>query len=413
MALCRCFLCQRMCAVAAVTALTSFGIREHALQMLLQKFGNRSVPHLCGVCGRLLRRALQACVQVCNRPIAIHMLSSARAFAARDLGQHFSSVHSGVIFQKTCRWEPLLGRTAQKARNAVGRASPKRKLHALYRHYHVPTGRTKRIKRSKQTINTFEELMGQYSRFARPFVNLMLASSDCAPEVKARATQHLSQHWSTSYGGGRVINGLLFRGAHVVPESINDCWKKQSLSSFYRTTRANEVYGCILWGSDFGREILATSRLARNRGMADADASWWQQHQHLYDTPAAQLQRFLFKLCELRKVNVQGRSLWYGIWSEVGARLQWKQQYPNHVDAFWPGPNRRGQMQLPTFATVAWNAAGVQEAMACRREILVSLGLCPDAPLKHVPSELQDSFVEVVCLVNQGQLVFLFMSPQE
>ena len=86
------------------------------------------------------------------------------------------------------------------------------------------------------------------------------------------------------------------------------------LVSQYTSARANEDFGCLLRFSAFGHATLQTSSQPPQSSdedwiSVDPDASLWRSICENFQSDAANLQRFLFKLYELRKVNIGKRAL--------------------------------------------------------------------------------------------------------
>ena len=103
-----------------------------------------------------------------------------------------------------------------------------------------------------------------------------------------RAELLLRTSWSTARGGGKVINALLFNGERIVPESAVDMRRNAWDQCYYRSCRANEVFACILHHSEFGDRLLQI-------GCEHIPAQMRR--------PIVNLQRFCYKICELRKAN--------------------------------------------------------------------------------------------------------------
>ncbi|CAE7629923.1 hypothetical protein AK812_SmicGene26126 [Symbiodinium microadriaticum] len=404
---CSCFLCRKLCTASG--KLTDFAIDAAALSLLLTRFGMRGVPLLCLTCCKILRLALCKLDGIMESEVAQQMVLTAQAFANRDLWMGFPSVlgrvHSSLLFCTTCKWEPVLGRVAQRARRAVRKAAADSKLQALADTYKVTTrarkGRCKkkrnvgpkkkkkkftRAPKNKRTQTTksitttaprnLQAVLTNVTVFAAPFFKLMVQGLDFDNDTRATAMHSLSSRGSTAHGGGRVINAVLFGGARLVAESSSDIFgpADNMFGSHYTSCIANEVFGCILCFSKFGEAILETSRTPPQTRdddfiVTDPDARFWKDAQAHFEVDAAKLQRFVFKLCELRKANMGTRRIYRDEWKSLGKRVAWLDQNPNHIAPFW---GNHVAAPLPQFAKVAWKARGVETAVKIRKEALAT-----------------------------------------
>ena len=362
---CSCFLCRKLCTASG--KLTDFAIDAVALSLLVARFAKRGVPLLCLTCCKILRLALSNLDGIMESEVAQRMVLTAQAFANRDLWIGFPSVlgreHSSLLFCRICKWELVLGRIAQRARRAVRKAAADSKLQALADKYKVTTrtsqGRSKKkrrvgLKKKKRVpkgirtqakpISTtapcnLEAVLTNVTAFAAPFFMLMAQGLDFDNDMNAIA---LSSRWSTAHGGGRVINAVLFGGARLVAESSSDIFGSPDnmFGSHYTSCTANEVFGCILCFSKFGKAILEASLTPPQTRdddfiATDPDAWCWQNAKGHFEVDAAKLQRLLFKLCELRQANMGTRRIYRDEWKFLNKRAAWLDQNPNHVAPFW------------------------------------------------------------------------------
>ncbi|CAE7669997.1 unnamed protein product [Symbiodinium sp. CCMP2456] len=377
---CRCFLCRKLATARSV--LTDFTINAVALDLLLARFGKSGLPQLCFTCSNIFRAALSKLDSVMESPLAQHMVLTAQAFANRDLWRGIPDVggrqHTGLLFSSTCKWEPVLGRTARTARRAVHKVVPNQKFQALSDNYKVATKANKRKGKKTSTTTTpvcsLEALISTTTAFAAPFFELMVQALEFDSATKSNAVGLLSANWATAHGGGRVINGVLFGGAHIVAEDISDLRRSNDkiLGSHYASARANEVFGCLLCFSCFGDAILQTSCQPPQSSdkdfiLVDPDASFWRSMRHNFQSDPARLQRFLFKLCELRKASMGTRKNFRADWQCPQKRARWLAQNTEHICPCW---KRSSDEHLPPFATVDWKTGGVETAMQIREEAL-------------------------------------------
>ena len=278
--------------------------------------------------------------------------------------------------QRTSRWEPWCGTTAQATETAVAECTgqPEKQLHRIYKRYRVnlPGSHEKSrvaqpVRQSKQRrISTmrpannslsaaapasndsmslgFTESKASAAQPGPPRVTTTTGPSVAQPGP-SRTLQHLCTNhqitafqrpfyllmimkllpvqwgdhaelllrtsWSTAWGGGKVINALLFNGERIVPERAVDMRRTAWDQCFYQSCRANEVFACILHHSEFGERLLQI-------GCEHIPAEMRR--------PIVNLQRFCYKICELRKGNQSRRSQYYRFFDTVPARQKWLQR---------------------------------------------------------------------------------------
>ena len=147
----------------------------------------------------------------------------------------------------------------------------------------------------------------EITAFQRPFYLLMIMKL-LPVQWGDHAELLLRTSWSTAWGGGKVINALLFNGERIVPESAVDMRRNAWDQCYYQSCRANEVFACILHHSEFGDRLLQI-------GCEHLPAQMRR--------PTVNLQRFCYKICELRKGNQSRRSLYYRLFDTVPARREW------------------------------------------------------------------------------------------
>ena len=243
--------------------------------------------------------------------------------------------------QRTCRWEPWSSTSAQATATAVAKfdGHPQEQLRCIIEKYRValPDEKSKRSRvvqpRTYKTRTKHSDLPGKLlgdlaakhhiTAYKRPFY-LMMAMNLLPPEWGDQAELLLRKSWSTSWGGGKILNALLFNGERILPESGNDMRRQAGNGCYYHHCKANQIYACILQQSDFGEALLSIG------GERVPD--------HLR-RPIVDLQRFFYKLCELRKVNQLRRCVYFRTFTTADARQRWLQRHRDSgnivVTALW------------------------------------------------------------------------------
>ena len=130
-----------------------------------------------------------------------------------------------------------------------------------------------------------------------------------------RHAEHvLRRSWSTAWGGGKILNALLFEGERIVPEDVADMRKEACNESYYKSCKANELFAAMLLHSSFGDALLQIG----NENLCSE-----------LQKPTVRLQRFFHKLCELRKVKTSRRGVCYKTFKTLEARKEWLQKHHN------------------------------------------------------------------------------------
>ena len=179
--------------------------------------------------------------------------------------------------------------------------------------------------RNGQTLHDYLSEL-ETPAFMKPFYCIVLLTIKLCSARHDEAIELLRGCWNTSYGGGRVINGLLFGGRHIVCQSMTDIrsGKKPRASTPKLTSlKANAILGYMLMGSEFGRRLMSSSSLKKRCVLA-------RQSETLH------VQRFLYKLCEIRKTNVSCRRRWHRLWKDARVRnAHLKKQRGKRAGPWW------------------------------------------------------------------------------
>ena len=265
------------------------------------------MPLICSACQLFISTAMRNAAQASASEVGQKLLHCAEAFAARDYqGRPVDSLgqwHQGVAMQRTCRWEPWCGTTAQATDTAVAECTgqPDKQLHPIFETYRVTLPGSRKEAGAAQPgpprvtamvpgayvvqpgpsasapvpaevddtttagpsvaqpgpSRTLQHLCTKYqiTAFQRPFYLLMIMKL-LPVQWGHHAELLLRTSWSTAWGGGKVINALLFNGERIVPESAVDMRRTASDQCYYQSCRANEVFACILLHSEFGDRLL-------------------------------------------------------------------------------------------------------------------------------------------------------------
>ena len=211
---------------------------------------------MCSACDVFITTAVKNASLAFNSDIGQQLLRSAEAFANRDYqNQPIDSLgrwHQGVATQRTSRWEPWNGNAAQTAHDAVCQhvGQPLKQAKQLFHNYRdtppedvtidssaaqLAVDKRKRLrlahprKRRIATehnfapMNVLKRLHKEHNTTTvrRPFC--LLLNMKLLPADWGYAAEHLlRQYWTTAWGGGNIINTLLFDGEHIVPETQMD-----------------------------------------------------------------------------------------------------------------------------------------------------------------------------------------------
>ena len=101
------------------------------------------MPLICPACEVFISTATRNTARACASEVGQKLLRCAEAFAGRDYqGRPVDSLgkwHQGVAMQRTRRWEPWCGTTAQATETAVAEytGQPEKQLHQIYERYCV------------------------------------------------------------------------------------------------------------------------------------------------------------------------------------------------------------------------------------------------------------------------------------
>ena len=323
----KCWLCASTHSIDELRTLQTCHLPAPVLQCLVDRYSRTAMPLICSACQLFISTAMRNAAQASASEVGQKLLHCAEAFAARDYqGRPVDSLgqwHQGVAMQRTCRWEPWCGTTAQATETAVAEftGQPEEQLHRIFATYRVALTGTRTStpdpaahinhepQRNAGPSRTLQHLCATYqiTAFSRPFYLLMIMKL-----LPVRWGEHaelvLRRSWRTAGGGGKVINALLFNGERIVPESALDARRNARDQCYYQSCKANEVFACILLHSEFGDRLLQI-------GCENIPPEMQR--------PIFQLQRFCYKLCELRKGNQSRRYVYYKLFHTLLARQKW------------------------------------------------------------------------------------------
>ena len=119
----KCWLCASTKSIDALHTLQTLDLPAPVLQCLVERYSTMAMPLICSPCGVFISTATRNAARACASEVGQKLLRSAEAFAARDYqGRPVDSLgqwHQGIAMQRTSRWEPWCGRTAEETENAV------------------------------------------------------------------------------------------------------------------------------------------------------------------------------------------------------------------------------------------------------------------------------------------------------
>ena len=340
-----CWLCGTQDSMETMKPMGSNNMPEPVLRCIVERYCNNMVPLICCVCDVFIATAVKNAAESFASDIGQKLLRCAEAFASRDdLGEPIDSFghwHQSVAMQRTCRWEPWSSTSAQATATAVAKfdGHPQKQVRRIFEKYRLvlPDDKSKRsrvVQPRTHKIRTEhndspEKILNQLAAkhhitaYKRPFY-LMMAMNLLPLEWVDQAELLLRKSWSTSWGGGKILNALLFNGERIVPESGNDMRGQAGNGCYYHHCKANQLYACILQQSDFGEALLSIG------GERVPD--------HL-QRPIVDLQRFCYKLGELRKVNQSRRCVYFRTFITADMRRRWLQRQRDSgnivVPALW------------------------------------------------------------------------------
>ena len=133
---------------------------------------------------------------------------------------------------------------------------------------------------------------------------MILSLDGIGDEVRRQAEVNLNVSFNTSYGVGRILNSILFEDARVLPESLPDMWRTSAPAPVYsNSVKAIAFFAVILFHSPFADSVVGSSDAFSNCYMA-------------------RLQRFCFKLCEIRKAECNFRFKYYRVYQCKSTRVK-------------------------------------------------------------------------------------------
>ena len=226
------------------------------VEAIVRRFG---CQYLCIACHGILQAAEVAAASCLDSPEGLHMKHCWTAFLKAEAGElpidSQGFLHSGILFYRRCRANPWHGRTAREAIAAAKACKKKGDEHVLselFKHYlyvkcHCLPEPCTCMRKTK-----LNQLLGQpalrkagpmvsylrnvlaVSPFMLPFYLLLTASLSLSLSRKTEAEKGLEETWTTGWGGGLVINLLLFgKGRRVVASSATDQNQERILQAQY------------------------------------------------------------------------------------------------------------------------------------------------------------------------------------
>jgi hypothetical protein len=141
--------------------------------------------------------------------------------------------------------------------------------------------------RDQSVLSYLTGTLGIKSTFMLPFYLIDASRLSLCPTRAIEVKLAIKKVWSTSWGGGRIINAFFGENLSAFAQrDTSDC--KQRVKLPFQGGRSNAILGAILVNSPFGRTIASAGDFA---------------------TPAIRLQVGLYLLCELRKVRTCAQTI--------------------------------------------------------------------------------------------------------
>ena len=269
---------------------------------------------MCECHAKLVHTAEDAADDAINQPEAQILLDSQQIHQNRFDGKGpFAAgrLFPNYLFQRTCAPDPFQGRTANEARNAVrAQDSDEIKISKVLRNYGYRRDNDDKEKllvaqrilpemRIDQSLRSYLDMVTD-SEFMRPFYAMMLLTVDISYHRIQEALLIIEQTWTTSWGGGRVVNFLLFQGETVVCESAPSHESSEAGSLLpYNQGHGNTLFALFLIESEWGKKLMSIPGTACLANSSE------------YTT----LMRGFFRFCELRKGQMSSRCRWRDDWS--------------------------------------------------------------------------------------------------
>jgi len=310
----KCWMCRGD--TLSASPLCSFVERKATVEKMLRRW---DFPTVCSACGLWAEKGQAAAKTVMSHPDAQTLLNSQEAHNNRYNGNGpFAAgrLFPNYLFQETCQPEPWQGRTADNARAQVKENdTDENKISDALRSYGYLRDKTEKAQLIQRQLSFPSMSRGQSlssylsmlvsGDFMPPFYAMLVLTLDVSPSRHMEAQVYIEKHWSTSWGGGRVVNSLLFKGEAVVPDTETCMYENRASSSAplsklpFNEGRPNTFFALLLLESEWGE------RLMNLPGTIDVPNS----------TPYTTLQRGMFKLCEVRKGQMEARKAWRDEWS--------------------------------------------------------------------------------------------------
>ena len=290
---------------------------------------------LCSTCARRCRRAQTRASTAHQTILGSKCLRVAEAFLHRDMPrlQSFYAgvpwrgqpalpldkrkvLHVNLMFAETCCWEPFVGRTAEAARtesakNADGfanRAAQAMRWYvyktkdATYEHCAGP------LMQKDMHRQLLQRNPSGSSAFFKPFIDIFLLSMQGSECIQECIFTHLQETWCTYYGVSQIVNGLL--GSDLPTDRAGKV--KNHVYAFWAS---------FLFFSPFGKAIGRLKCVHEPVNLSNR---------------TVELQRFFFKLCELRKACNLRRQKWRPAYREFESRAGMARRLMAEYAIAWP-----------------------------------------------------------------------------
>lgn len=154
------------------------------------------------------------------------------------------------------------------------------------------------------------------SFFMQPFhhLNALALDTPLPQSFMVASEEWIKKNFNTLYGGGRVLNKLLF--PNEPREMLQEGKYAANNALPYLSGQNHILFGIILFNSEWGNRITRINT-----------AAFEAQPARLRENSYCQVQVFLYRLCELRKAQQIHRYKYHRLWADPKARAKERERH--------------------------------------------------------------------------------------